>query len=277
MNVNVQSIRVYGSKHWFGPEIRSDPLKGPLSVPGYPEPDYVAELHAGEFPEALYYYPNLIGLALNLTPWQSGESSIDQDIIEDFLKREETQPQWKLEFPVTDWNCYVTLNMNRSVDVKDEYLVDQRYGWIKYEEARRLAREELEFCQRYFDSFASLASVPLGQEFFGEVVHEGVYLDVPGRSNLSRFCFRESWVGTPSITTGKDTGLIDTNALGDLPNSLIGLVQNDPDALLAIAKVSRLQRRNQDWVNLYRIYEVVIPFRFVDGIIEACQRYSTHG
>lgn len=257
MDVNFQLVRVYGSKYWFGPKMRSDPFKGPLSVTGYPEPGYEAKLYIGDFPDTLYYHANLVSLALNLTPWQSGELSIDQDVIENFLRNEETNPQWGLKFPVTDWSCYVTLSTNHSIDVKDEFFVDQRYGWIEYEEARRLTREELEFCQCYFDSFAALASVPLGQEFFTEVVHEGVYLDVPGRSDLSRFCFRESWIGTPSIITGKDTKLIDTAAIAGLPNSLIDLTKSNDDTLLAIAKVSRLRRRNQDWVNLYRIYEIV--------------------
>ena len=146
IDTTVQSIRIYGSKHWFGLEARTNPIGGPISEPGYPSSSHTLTFRIGEFPNDLYYDANLVGLALNLTPWADGNLSLDQAIVEEFINREKTDPTW-LKPPITEWNCYVTLSIEHQIHLEEEFVIDRAFGWIKHEKALTLRAEHLKFSQ----------------------------------------------------------------------------------------------------------------------------------
>jgi len=167
MLVTLQAVRVYGSSNYFGAEPRQAPDGNPLLFSDMPARGERTSISLGPAPNAILQANRLrraVGVAM-LSALVGGTNGLYGDALieaklaelgEDSLGR--------------DFNWYVTLIIEREIEVDDSKRTQIRLIWLEHTIAVELKDSFLAYVQPHFDVLTTHLSASLGFSFFENLV-----------------------------------------------------------------------------------------------------------
>jgi len=180
LKVTIQSVRIFGSKHQYGPNPRSNPIGKPLTIPEYPSRGCITKLILGEFPKSIseaYSVKQAIGMAVFekvfVTP---NNTKIDSDqLIRKIINKRDKQ------FPVNNRNWYITVAIEKKVNIVKKFIADREYCWVDPKKMLELEDKFYEYTQTHLSRITSYVLNMVEPKFFSDVVLEGIFFYAPNR------------------------------------------------------------------------------------------------
>lgn len=219
MLLTLIATRVYGTASQYGSEPRTAPLGSPIVLDNFPSTKERAVITLGEEPKwpdreiqmsravgARIFYigganPETDLQSIRDTQVVSALSSPRPDLYaaidEAFAQGSYREPR-RSPYPPYEpfFNWYVTISIERRVEVDDGKISDTKYYWLDARTAIALEREFLAEVGRQIDVLATYTSVVVGASFLDQVVaSERIVFSAPGR---------EPFI-LPSMSGGKAT------------------------------------------------------------------------
>lgn len=226
MNICMKCIRVYGSKSYYGRSVRQTTKESPVVLNSYPQNAEVSRIFFGSLADELaqaFSIQRAFGNAA-LSSYFGGKRSNLRDADKEIIQLSSE----KCRFKVENWNYFITISVERQVELDESDVSSSEVIWIDIEKAQKLEDEFFTYARPFLERLASQVSLGLSIEFFRTVVKEGV------------FFFSESRVpfGLPRYSTGGTTvGLshgeeeIDLLSINNRLNAFMKLTRTELDAL----------------------------------------------
>ncbi len=183
MKARMRAVRVYGSASQYGATPRSSPRES-IALDGYPNTGGRAEILLGVAPEA-DLRANKVTRALGQTflEFFLGTDPVGRpdEMIERFMDEDIGAPT------ATDHNWYVTVALEREIDVADSDVGDSRFVWLDLEVARSLEADFLRDAVSHIDLLSTYTSTLIESTFFERVVvDDRVFFLAPDREAFGR-------------------------------------------------------------------------------------------
>ena len=232
MRITLQAARVYGSKSQYGPTPRLCPGSGPIALDGYPAPPERSWILLGAPPESILRADRVrraIGwVSLPGGFGKAADPGAQRDmLIEQALEGEDAQP-------AREPNWYVTVVVEREIDLQEGFVGDSKYLWVEERKAMELETDFRSYASPHLDVLAACASTIIDSGFFEEViVNDRVFFCAPGRESF----------GLPSFSVGAIGVVIKTPleslALTELERRLHCAARLPPEKLQSLDTVAR--------------------------------------
>lgn len=217
MIVTLQAVRIYGSKHQYGPTPQFCPMDGPIILDNFPEKTESSFIFLGTPPEPILR-ANKVRKAIGIVALRRllGKAPVGEA---DILTKEALG-----EFTDSpgDYNWYVTIVVEREADVADADIADNEYLWIDPGKALELEKNFESYASPYIDLLATYVSTIIERFFFGEVIIDDcIFFLAAGRESfgLPRFS------ACSDVKIGMSEGSLDLEKLGKLFQKVASLPQ----------------------------------------------------
>ena len=194
MRITLQAARVYGSESQYGPTPRRCPGSGPIALDGYPAPPERSWILLGAPPESILRADRVrrpigrVSLAGGFGGAADPGAQRDM-LIEQALEGEDAQP-------AREPNWYVTVVVEREIDLQEGFVGDSKYLWVEESKAMQLERDFRAYASAHLDVLATCASTIIDSGFFEEViVNDRVFFSAPGRESFGLPAFSVGAIG----------------------------------------------------------------------------------
>jgi hypothetical protein len=128
----------------------------------------------GEFPENIsraFRVKKSIGIyTLKKVLTTSEDSGIDSD-----QRIKELANQNTMQFPVTNWNWYVTVAIEHELNIDKILILDRKFFWLEPKKALELEDNFYELTQVHLNRITSHLLNTIDHKFFSDVVLEGIF------------------------------------------------------------------------------------------------------
>jgi hypothetical protein len=167
MKVVACVARVYGSHDFFGSEPRTPVSGTPIEVPDFPLPGDVARVHLGTPSDAVleaHRRSRAIAIAGMEGFFGTARRGDRRESIRELLNQSNFEPTG------VEADFYVSIIVERSVEVDDAYIKDDEFVWLDPKELMRLEREVQAETTPALDRLSICAASVLGWGFLAFVV-----------------------------------------------------------------------------------------------------------
>lgn len=143
-------------------------MAGPVVLDGYPAPEERSCVYLGAPVEAILR-ARRVRLAIGtvkLRAWR-GQAAQSQDELDAWIEadfRDRDRPSNSAH------KCFVTIVVERHIEVSDELVTSARFAWLDASEALRLDREFEAYASPFIDRIAAFSTTVLSPALFEEVV-----------------------------------------------------------------------------------------------------------
>jgi len=180
VKIKLKSVRIYGSKDYYGSEPRTTAEDQPILLDNYPKKGYRVELWLGDISkDILKAYRVKRGIGRMMIERLAGLKVKDQNeinkLIESYMKEQGS------EFKVEKWNWYISLIIEQIVEIDDKFINDNKYLWLESKKLIDLEKAFYESTQIYHDRLATFVLCFIEPAFFSEICLEGVFFDAEGK------------------------------------------------------------------------------------------------
>lgn len=184
MKIKLKSVRVYGSKEYYGSEPRTSARDEPIILSNYPKKEYRAKVWLGEIPkDVLAAYKVRQGIGKLIISRLAGFKDKNQDdthrVIEKFIRKKDSK------FRVEKWNWFVSFIIEHVVDIKEKFISDNKYVWLEPKIISDYDRDFYKSTQLYLDRLVTYALSFIEPTFFSEICLEGVFFETTGKISFS--------------------------------------------------------------------------------------------
>ncbi|HHT9135513.1 MAG TPA: hypothetical protein ACFYD2_11500, partial [Candidatus Avalokitesvara rifleensis] len=163
MKITLQAVRIYGSKSQYGSTPRFCPSDGPIILDSFPGKTERSFIYLGTPPE-LILRANKVGKAIRILFGKALNPEANRDALIEKELGELT------DFPVSDYNWYITIVVEREVDVTDADMTDSKYLWLRWERALEIEKDFEFYAFPHIDLLATYASTIIKPTFFEKVI-----------------------------------------------------------------------------------------------------------
>ena len=222
MKITLQAVRMYGSKDQYGQTPLSCPSNGPIILDNFPGKRERSLIFLGAPPESVLIANKVrkaIGIvALGGIFGKAPNPEVERDIL---IKRKlgELTDSPK----VSDYNWYITIIVEREVDVTNADIANSEFLWLNLEKSLEKDKEFESYASQHIDLLATYASTIIEPTFFEKVViDDHVFFSAAGRESFGLPCFSSS--GNFSTTRSMES--LNSEKLKQLLQNVAVLPQN---------------------------------------------------
>lgn len=240
MIVTLQAVRIYGSKHQYGPTPQLCPMDGPIILDNFPEKTERSFIFLGTPPEPILR-ANKVRKAIGRVALRGlfGKAPVSKA---DMLTKEALGEVTDLP---EDYNWYVTIVVEREADVADADIADREYLWLDWGKAMELEEDFESYASPYIDLLATYVSTIIERTFFGEVIIDDyVFSSAPSRESFG--LPKVSLSGNVTVTKSTESLNLELEELKQLLQKVATLPQNRHQWLKSISHCRLAAIREKD-------------------------------
>lgn len=168
MKITLQAVRIYGAKSQYGSTPRFCPSDGPIILDSFPGKTERSLIFLGTPPESILRANKVRKAIVIVARKRLFGKAPDPEANPDMLiEKELGEPT---DFPISDYNWYITIVVEREVDVTNADITDSKYLWLNWGKALEIEEEFESYASPHIDLLATYASTIIEPTFFGEVI-----------------------------------------------------------------------------------------------------------
>lgn len=185
MKVKLQFFRVYGSKFQYASNSRfitsNDPVKFKFPFENVDSVIVLGKPCKSVFEASDITLANAMHMINSYENFDL-ERELTPNELDIAIKKELTEIK---KNPKTyDCNFYLTIIIEKEIDVPEEHFVDSEYFWLDYQEALKLENEFRDYASINIDFIASVISVYISNWFFQEIIINSVFFSKRGKKKF---------------------------------------------------------------------------------------------
>jgi hypothetical protein len=168
MKITLKSVRIYGSKSSYGSEPHLMPEHGYIELPKYPAETETSFVVLGKLVEEFFDAEGILTAVAKSMLGRLKGLSLDDGVRECLADQKRTEK-------CPDYNWYVTLWVERNIEVDSSYLFKSEYLWIDWSKAEKIGQEFSEYTKPFLDILATYSSTIVEPGFFAKVILDRVF------------------------------------------------------------------------------------------------------
>lgn len=174
MKITLKAVRIYGSKSHYDSKPHLMPEHGYIELSKFPSERETSFVVLGSPVKDFFdAESNRIAVGRSMLARRDGLS------LDDGVK--EYSSDQKSGRNELDYNWYVTLCVERDIEVDSSYLFDSEYSWLDYSKADTINQEFAEYTKPFLDILATYSSTIVEPGFFNKVILDRVFFFSPER------------------------------------------------------------------------------------------------
>lgn len=182
MKLTLKAVRLYGSKSHYGTEPHLMPKDGYFELPKYPSESENSFVFLGKPVEEFFEAKrNRFAIGCAMLSRKKGENdlplSFDESVNAYLLE------QKKDKYRTGDYNWYITLCIERHIEVDNSYLHDNEFLWLNYanNKIKKLKNDYSAYTKPFLDSLATYTSTIVEPGFFNKVILDEIFFFSSGK------------------------------------------------------------------------------------------------